>query len=71
MPLREAIADCTREGFAAADITTRRLAATDGDAAVAVRLELQGTGRARDLVAELGGRDGVLAVNVEQPGGAE
>ena len=69
--LREAIADCTREGYAVADISTRRLAADDGDAAVAVRLELQGTGRAGDLVAELGEREGVLAVNVERPGDAE
>ena len=50
---------------------SRRLAADDGDAAVAVRLELQGTGRERDLVAELGGRDGVLAVSNERPGDAE
>jgi putative Mg2+ transporter-C (MgtC) family protein len=69
--LREAIADCTREGFAIADIATRRLAADDGDAAVAVRLELQGSGRERDLVAELCGRDGVLAVSIERPGDAE
>ena len=67
--LREAIADCTRGGFAVADISTRRLESDqDERGAVAVRLELQGTGHTDELVAELGERDGVLAVDVERPG---
>ena len=37
-------------------------------AAVAVRLELQGTGHTDELVAELDEREGVLAVDVERPG---
>jgi len=67
--LREAIADCTRGGFVVADISTRRVESDDEErAAVAVRLEMQGTGHTDEVVAELGGREGVLAVNVERPG---
>ena len=69
--LREAIARCTRGGFAVADISTRRLAAEEDEAGtVSVRLELQGPGTLDEVVAELAGLDGVLAVNAE-PEGAE
>jgi putative Mg2+ transporter-C (MgtC) family protein len=70
--LRDAIARCTAAGFAVADISTHRLGGDGGDpAAVSVRLELHGTGPAADLAAELGGLDGVLAVNVERPDDGE
>jgi putative Mg2+ transporter-C (MgtC) family protein len=71
--LREAIAVCVAAGFAVADISTRRLAAADGEEppAVSVRLELQGTGRSDELLAELGKIGGVLAVNVDRPDDAE
>src|SRR5215217_4217719 len=53
--LREAIARCTRAGFAVVDIATRRLDPGQGadPGTVTVRLELQGMGDARGLREEL------------------
>jgi putative Mg2+ transporter-C (MgtC) family protein len=71
--LREAIARCTGAGFAVFDIATRRLDPGEGGGrgTVAVRLELQGTGDAESLRADLGELDGVLAVSVDRPDDAE
>lgn len=63
--LREAIARCTRAGFAVADISTRRLDSDGGT--VTVRLELHGTGGLEQLAASLSELDGVLAVNADRP----
>jgi putative Mg2+ transporter-C (MgtC) family protein len=62
--LREVIARCTQAGSAVADISTRRLESEGG--AVAVRLELHGTGDLDELAASLGELDGVLAVNADR-----
>jgi putative Mg2+ transporter-C (MgtC) family protein len=71
--LREAIARCTGAGFAVFDIATRRLDPGEGGGrgTVAVRLELQGTGDADSLRADLVELDGVLAVSVDRPDDAE
>jgi putative Mg2+ transporter-C (MgtC) family protein len=71
--LREAIARCTGGGFAVSDIATRRLDPGEGvgRGTIAVRLELQGTGDAELLRADLAEVDGVLAVSVDRPDDAE
>jgi putative Mg2+ transporter-C (MgtC) family protein len=71
--LRDAIACCTRAGFSVVDIATQRLD-PGGQAepgTVSVRLELQGTGDAAALRAELAALEGVLAVSVDRPDDSE
>ena len=71
--LREAIARCTRAGFAVVDISTRRLDPGEGaePGTVTVRLELQGIGNLELLREDLAEHEGVLAVNVDRPDDAE
>jgi putative Mg2+ transporter-C (MgtC) family protein len=62
--LREALALCTSSGFTVADIGVKRLSADEPDArAVAVELELHGTGSLAELASELEAVDGVLSVS--------
>ncbi len=63
--LRDAIARCTQDGFAVADISTRKLDADGGT--VTVRLELHGTGEVDQLAASLSELSDVLSVSAERP----
>jgi putative Mg2+ transporter-C (MgtC) family protein len=65
--LREALALCTRAGFAVADLAVQRLGDDHGldPRAVAVSLELRGSGSLADLASQLDDLEGVLAVTAE------
>lgn len=63
--LRDALALCTRAGFAVADLAVQRGDQDGGPHTVAVRLQLHGTGSLATLVTELGELDGVVSVSAE------
>lgn len=61
--LRRTLVECTRRGFAVADVSVQRTASEEPDAlGVSVLLEVTGTGSVTDLAAALSEFDGVLGV---------